>query len=335
MPGAGQVVLANCSGISVVSLNLSDCTAGVLAGFSNNVSILGCSMSGNRIGVGLSHTVDSQVMSNVIGDCVEDGVRLLGSDRNTVMDNSVTGSGTGIGLYLSMVYGSSDNLVAFNNASGNMYGVLVDDSPNNIVDGNELDSNLACGIMVGASDHTHVTNNSCSRSGDMAVSIWGSDGCTVSNNSCSMNARGIYLWSSRDCNLTGNLLYGNAEYGICLDSACTGNIVWDNVFAYNNGSLESYDPLRVQACDDGDNSWNTSGMPSGTGNYWHDWTSPDLDGDEIVDLPYNVSGTAGSRDYYPDAVTSVSIEPIPEFSALAALGLLVLVVLFMVRRKRD
>lgn len=332
---AGQVVLANCSSIAIPSLNLSSCTVGVLAGFSDNVSVLGCTMCCNQLGICLTDTVDSQVLFNEMWECAESGVSLLGSERNALMNNSVTGSEAGISLGWSMARQSSWNNIASNNASGNTHGIVLEESPDNIVHANVLDSNLACGLMVGASAHTIVTNNSCSGNGDMAVSIWGSAGCTVANNTCSMNNRGVYLWSSNDCNLSGNVLYGNTEYGVCLDSSCAGNTVWDNVFAYNNGSADSYDPLHIQACDDGYNSWNTSDLPGGAGNYWHDWAAPDFDMDGIVDESYNITGSAGSRDYYPKAVSPMPIEPIPEFSALTALGLLAIVVVTFFRRKRD
>lgn len=332
---AGQVTLANCSWINVVSMNLSDCTAGVLAGFSDNVSVVDCVMSGNHVGVGLTLTADSHVLSNTIVGCDSEGVRLAGAERNTVADNTVTDCGTGIGMHYGLDGGSTYNQILFNDISESTYGVYVDESPDNLIENNTFESSIACGVMVNMSDRTTISNSLCTGSGDMAISISGSAECTVANNTCSMNVRGIYLWSSDDCNLTGNTLLGNAEYGVCLDSSCTGNSVWDNVFAYNNGSFEDYDPLHVQACDDGDNSWNTSELPSGAGNYWHDWTAPDFNGDDIVDEPYSITGDAGSKDYYPKAVTSTPIEPIPEFSALAALGLLAVVILFISRRKRD
>ena len=48
-------------------------------------------------------------------------------------------------------------------------------------------------------------------------------------------------------------------------------------------------------CTSNKNRWNHSGI----GNYWSDWTTPDQDTDGIVDFPYNISGTAGAKDYFP------------------------------------
>ncbi len=331
----GQAVLAECTWITAASLDLSDCTVGVLAGFSSHISVIGCDLSDNQVGVEFAHCDDGSIMSNVVTDCVSEGVRLRGSSGNVVEDNEVLRCGIGIcvceGLSL-----STGNRIIDNNASEGMHGAMVTGSPETMVQRNSFLSNLACGVMVGMSDRTVIRNNTCNGSGDMAISIWGSNGCTIDNNSCSLNRRGVYLWGSLDCNISGNVLYGNAEFGVCLDSACSGNRVWNNVLAYNNGSMESHDPLHAQACDNGgDNRWNSSDSPHGYGNYWHDWAVPDVDMDGIVDVPYNVSGSANAKDYYPLASTSVPIEPIPEFGLFFVFVSLVGLVLLLGRRRQD
>jgi len=66
----------------------------------------------------------------------------------------------------------------------------------------------------------------------------------------------------------------------------------------NNGASSTYDPSHIQASDDGTaNWWNST---EGYGNYWSDWTAPDVNPPYgIVDEPYNISGSAGAKDFYP------------------------------------
>jgi len=55
-----------------------------------------------------------------------------------------------------------------------------------------------------------------------------------------------------------------------------------------------YDPLHIQAYDDGANRWNSSSY----GNYWSDWTKPDINTDGIVDMPYAIA-SGSNVDHYP------------------------------------
>jgi len=334
-PSTGQAIFVACDWIVAASLNLSSSTAGVLAGFSNHISVLGCNLSENQVGVEYSHTNDGEILSNEVRDCVSEGVRLRGCTGNTVEDNTILRCDIGIGIYEGLSP-STGNEVFGNNASENVFGVVVRGSSETLIEHNTLESSLACGVKVVASDRVVAVNNTCNASGDIAIDIWCSTGCTVQNNTCCLNGRGMYLRSSLDCNISGNILYGSSEYGVCLDYACSGNRVWDNVLAYNNGSTAVYDPLRCQACDDGvGNWWNSSDAPHGRGNYWHDWTTPDLDMDGYVDMPYNVSGAAGAKDLYPVADTSVPIEPIPEFGLLFVLLSVAGLMVCLSRRKRH
>jgi nitrous oxidase accessory protein NosD len=93
------------------------------------------------------------------------------------------------------------------------------------------------------------------------------------------------------------------------------NKLSNNTFAFNNGVTSEFDPLYVQARDVvGSNSWNSAGSPHGWGNYWNDWTTPDLNSDGIVDDPYALDGGISVKDNYP--LTSSPTADIPEFGSL-------------------
>jgi nitrous oxidase accessory protein NosD len=88
------------------------------------------------------------------------------------------------------------------------------------------------------------------------------------------------------------------------------------------GSGDIYSPNFIQAYDGGaGNMWNASYG----GNYWADWTTPDSNGDGIVDLPYWIDGPAAAKDFLP---LTESPQVIPELAALvpvvAAVALIVL-----------
>ncbi len=71
---------------------------------------------------------------------------------------------------------------------------------------------------------------------------------------------------------------------------------YSNIFINNNGAGEEFNSSHIQArCDNNADYWNNSYL---RGNYWSDWTGPDLNNDGIVDEPYPLSGEV-NHDNYP------------------------------------
>lgn len=310
-PLTGQAVLVECDGVTASALGLSNCTAGVLAGFSSRVRVTGCNLSDNMIGAEFVECNDCEVRSNLVRDCLVDGVRLRACGGSTVDDNDVSRCGVGI-IVRDASVSSAPNRILDNNVSENQDGIVLNGSPGAEVERNVLLDNLGCGVVVQVADGAMIRNNTCNGSGDAAVAIWGSAGCVVANNTCFLNRGGICFYDALGCNVSGNLLFGSQEYGIFLYPGCSENRIWSNALVLNNGSSEEHDPLHAQARDDGlGNQWNSSGTQHGLGNYWYDWAAPDDDMDGIVDAPYNVSGSANAKDYRPLASAPVPIEPIP------------------------
>ena len=113
--------------------------------------------------------------------------------------------------------------------------------------------------------------------------------------------------------------------------ASSSNIVFNNTFIGNNGAGSTYNSSHVQAYDDGTNNWWNS--TDGYGNWWSDWTKPDyVPPYGIVDLPYNISGSAGAKDYYP--LTTTPTQPIPEFGVMPFVVVLMAAIVFTTEGRR-
>ncbi len=127
-----------------------------------------------------------------------------------------------------------------------------------------------------------------------------------------------------------NVKIGNStSYGVYVDSGSHGNLFYNNSFYFNHGSGSTYDSSCIQAYDAGHNQWNTTKLSGehGYGNYWHDWTTPDSNGDGIVDNPYVLDG--GASDAYP---LTTPTTPVPELNYLWLVALLLMV--FVLRRRK-
>ncbi len=141
-----------------------------------------------------------------------------------------------------------------------------------------------------------IKDNTCNLNKLDGIFLLSSTNNTISKNTCIYNYRsGIYLLNSNHNIIEINILLNNNMIGIniCLSN---NNILYFNDFINN----------KVQAYDDSSNKWNLS-YPKG-GNYWSDWVSPDmysgagqdvLGSDGIVDKPYNISGPANAKDFFP------------------------------------
>ena len=97
-----------------------------------------------------------------------------------------------------------------------------------------------------------------------------------------------------------NLILNTDEYGAYIDTTSRDNIFYNNSFINND----------INARDDGiNNNWDNGTL----GNYWDDYSGNDKNDDGIGDIPYNISGFAGSVDNFPiwedgtDAVVAIPV----------------------------
>ena len=170
---AGQVILVNCTGITVKNLNLS------------NVGI----------GIYFDGTDDCKIVNNTVNSNNMIGIYMWCSKNNTLQNNTVSNNYRGIdsedlsgtGIYL--VY-SNNNTLTSNNVSNNYAGIIADYSTGNMLRNNTANSNNGFGgILLGSSNNNTLTDNSASN-----------------------NSHGIYLWvSSNNNTIYHNSLINNTQ----------------------------------------------------------------------------------------------------------------------------
>lgn len=176
---AGQVVLANCTNITIINQNIQNNLFAIGVAYSNSINVTENSLSNNVYGllVYSSNQIyirDDDFSSNIMSGarlvygsgCVVDntslhdndynGLDLFYSDNNTVANCSFSNNNND-GLYL---YYSDGNLVQYNNVSENsLKGIHLYRSNKNYISNNELISNQEHGIYIQYSDNNHVYHN--------------------------------------------------------------------------------------------------------------------------------------------------------------------------------
>jgi parallel beta-helix repeat protein len=258
------------------------------------------------------------------------------SNGNTFRDNNCSNCDQGIYLGSSSLNTLSNNMCNWNNWDGiDIYG------NDNILTANTCVGNDWEGIYLESAIDNTLNGNNCSDNGDEGIYLWLSNSNTLSGNTCILNTYdgigienssnnklngnrigfnnwdGIWLNWSNGNNISSNFVYNNSINGVDIWSG-NNNRICNNTFIGNNGSGSSYNSSHVQSYDDGTgNLWNYSNK----GNYWFDWRTPDNSAPwAIVDNPYNISGSASAKDFYPLVYIPENIAPVTTVSLSGTMG---------------
>jgi parallel beta-helix repeat protein len=97
----------------------------------------------------------------------------------------------------------------------NDYGILLSFSNNNIIRGNQINSNTSNGIDIFYSNNNTISENQINSNGDSGISVDSSNNNTISENQINSNTfDGIYLSSSNNNTISGNQINSNTYDGI-------------------------------------------------------------------------------------------------------------------------
>jgi parallel beta-helix repeat protein len=160
---AGQVILANCTNVTVENQNVIDGTVGILLGFSNNNTIGNNNVSKNKYGIFLENADYNTITSNNLWNN-SNGITLYYSIRNTITNNNQSNNGYGILLNINSNY----NIITNNSISWNRQdGIVITQSSNsNTIEYNKISSNSSYCIGIGLGSfnnkiyHNNIIGNS-------------------------------------------------------------------------------------------------------------------------------------------------------------------------------
>lgn len=225
----------------------------------------------------------------------------LWETRNSRIEN-ITGCNNAC---LIEVENSSYNILVRNTPSNNIAGIqLRYFSNNNTVTGNTASNNNGPGIsQLMNCEYNKIAGNNVSGS---RYGIYTSADCknnTISDNIVFENDQGILI-KDRSCGniISRNTVSNNIYSGMRVDRYCNNNSLKENTVSsnrygiyvdngnynqiYNNDFINNTPQAFVRGSSG--NVFNLA-KPIG-GNYWSNWTSPDVDGDGFVDNPYVFTG---------------------------------------------
>ena len=258
--GAGQVIIANCRGVTVEDQDITVGsvstiippspvhpyfrleTVGVSLAYSDGNTVNGNTVSAKHgKGVYLWQSDDNLIDNNEI--CAEDGIAvyLWQSSDNDITNNAVS---TKIelhqlnnkGIYL---WDSNDNYIAGNEASDNYYGMYIFESSGTTIESNFILDNVI-GIHLNSANDNVIIDNAATSNDQYGISLLSSGINIVENNQATDNGHtGIRFYYSDNNEVTNNLASDNFVFGLAFYSSA-GNGVVSNIMENNMDGFVAY-----------------------------------------------------------------------------------------------
>lgn len=240
---------------------------------------------------------DNRITSNTLSS-VQNGIYVNKGSRNLIENNTITSNNNRIskrGNGVHLFYGSgnvvrgndiydvqdgiyidfaADSTLSDNTISDSRYAIHLMFGEGGLVSGNQFMYNIN-GMMVMSSSSFRIEQNIMQKQLDYrgyGALLYDTDHITMRGNRMMYNSNGLALEDARDSIITDNVIAGN-HLGLSLLKGNTGTTISGNQFIGNVVQARSLD--AKQAIDDGT-----------SGNYWDDYSSFDITGDGIGELPY-------------------------------------------------
>lgn len=328
-PSAGQVILANCTNVIIENQNVSDGTAGISVGFSEQNMIVNNTASRNDdSGFRFYQAGYNIIANNTVSYNGEYNFYIQYSDNLTVDANTVSDSMYGFR------FDYSDNLTIRNNtiSSNHHGGLFISLTENSTITGNSLISNLRSGVFFNGASSTTLSDNIFfsnipgpsidlirSDKNDikrnnltndfMGIRMASCDNNTVTDNNISNSTLAFFLDYSNTNTVVNNSISQTIQTGLMLFSAhfntISGNSVLESGlvgvdlrFSSSNRIFHNnFVSNSLQASDDSNSNQWDDGYPSG-GNYWSDYAGIDQKSGPNQDQPG--SDTIGDTAYIID-----------------------------------
>lgn len=266
----------------------------------SSVAVSDCTFNSSYYGMDIEASMSIVVERNLFLNCTY-AIAIWNTDSAVVRDNEFHG-GNAISIS-----GSSECLVE-NNLGVGVYEFFYSSQSNWVT----LRDNTANGTMMSRGAYSAfgaavLFENNTFSGFDTGMRGYGTLDLVMRNNTLFDNRIGIRLEQVITGEVSGNIIRDSLEHGLAIDSGNQDVLVTLNSFTDNLGfaiycevelssAIIHLNHFHGNNLNDGTFTYETAQVMDlygildweldGLGNHWADWTSPDADGDGIVDEPY-------------------------------------------------
>ena len=256
-----------------------------------DVTVTRLSVRRFQAGIELRRCSSCVATSNTVSGCTRVGIELSESNHNTIGDNTLSAGGDGI-----VVQRSAENILKGNLAESNRdSGIILNSgSSGNTVTRNTARMNSGGIALGGASSHNTINDNDVVANKHLGIALYFfSNENLVTNNRITgngvgvTNGAGILLMQASGNQFSTNTVAGNSR-GIWLSYPDTDAFLGGGNEVYHNNFIDNQTQALITGWRSTPDSFSKQ-APIG-GNFWGNWTTPDANGDGVVDSAYLISG---------------------------------------------
>jgi len=224
-----QVILANCSNVTIENLNLSDVDLGIDIGYSYNINITGNNITHNNNGMWLYNAHDINIISNEISNNVF-GIRTEFINNTNISFNNIISNGYGIEFEYIEFHETSS--VTNNRIKSNYYGMRI----------------ILCLGNIYVIDNLIESNNF-----GIITDFYGNN-TIIKENIFTNCVRGI-----KSINCIDNYIFHNSFLNNNNNAWDDWNCIWDNGYPSGGNFWDDYVGSDNDSDGIGDKSYNISG----------------------------------------------------------------------------
>ena len=233
---AGQIILANCTNITIENQELSNCSAGIQLGYSSYNKISENCISYNpHVGVLLFHSNGNTISDSNIFEFNKVGIELWYSNSTIISSNNITVNDEGINIHSSWANKISNNNILFNN-----YGIRLRYGGDNAVFSNNVSSNQD-GISLSYSTHNNLSSNEVlfNEKRGIILEPYSFNNTIMTNSILSNNWTGIYFGRADYNNIFNNTICLSNQAGLRIRFSSHSNIINNNI-SLNKEGIQFY-----------------------------------------------------------------------------------------------
>ncbi|MFW6176331.1 MAG: NosD domain-containing protein [Thermoplasmatota archaeon] len=243
---AGQVILANCTNITIKGLEVSG-GIGIDLGFSEHNIITNNKALKNSYGIRLKNSNKNKLSKNEVFSSYY-GIRLSDSSKNILINNTISNNSNAI-----YILASNNNILTGNKALENGDGITLSSSINNTVCNNTISLNGGRGICLYSSNSNILLNNLVSSNNEYGMYLrWSEGNNIIYHNNFINNKNQAFNSGNKDIWYNSTIKQGNywSDYdGEDSDDDGIGNIPYKNIDG-DAGSEDKYPLMKLWGIND-------------------------------------------------------------------------------------